>query len=102
MGDPLVAAGRLALLAPISLVPVGEVEIALAHVLRQRVPLPPQAREDALHIAITATRGMAYLLTWDSKHIANPRLEARIRSILLAQGYVPPVLCTPNDLMENR
>lgn len=101
-GDQAVANRRLELLKPIPVLRAEQPEIVLAHTLQQQIPLPPQAREDALHIATAATRGMTYLLTWDSKHIANPRLRARIERILLANGYPFPVLCTPRELMEGQ
>ena len=100
-GDPAMAARRVALLMPIPLLRVESFDLLLARSLERQIPLPPQARDDAVHIAAAATRGMAYLLTWDSKHIANPRLESRMRVILLAHGYPAPVLCTPRDLMED-
>jgi len=37
----------------------------LANALVQRAALPPNAYEDALHIAVAATTGMDYLLTWN-------------------------------------
>lgn len=100
-GDPVMAARRMALLASVPVMELHHPELLLARTLQQQLPLPPRAREDALHIAAAATHGMVYLLTWDRKHIANPRLEARIRRILLAYEYVAPVMCTPQDLMEN-
>jgi hypothetical protein len=101
VGDPQMARARLALLAIIPVMKVGDPEILLARALQHQVPLPQRAKGDAMHIAAAATRGIDYLLTWDRKHIANPRLEARIGRILLAHGYAPPMLCTPDDLMEN-
>jgi predicted nucleic acid-binding protein len=101
-GDPAVADRRLALLASVPVVEVETPEFLMAQALQRLVPLPSKAREDALHIATAATRAMTYLLTWDRKYIANPQLEARIRRILLANGYEPPVLCTPSDLMEKK
>lgn len=100
-GDPAMAARRMALLATIPVLELDAPEFLLAQALQQQIPLPPQARGDALHLATAAIYRMNYLLTWDRKHIANPRLEARIGRIMLAHGYLPPVMCTPNDLMEN-
>jgi hypothetical protein len=100
-GDPTMARRRLTLLATIPVVRLEDPEILLAQTLQRTVPLPPRAQDDALHIATAAIRGLGYLLTWNCKHIANPRLEPRIRRILLAHGYPTPVLCTPRDLMEN-
>src|SRR5687768_9634480 len=57
LGDLVVASRRLELLKPIPILRAERLEIALAHTLQQQIPLPPQAREDALHIATAATRG---------------------------------------------
>jgi hypothetical protein len=100
-GDRGMATRRIALLKSMPMIQIGSPEILLAQALQKQVPLPEKALEDALHIATAAVGELRYLLTWDRKHIANPRLEARFRRIILACGYSPPVLCTPRDLMEN-
>jgi hypothetical protein len=43
---------------------------------------------------------MDYLLTWNCKHIANAWTRVLIEHCLRAKGYAPPVLCTPEELME--
>lgn len=63
------------------------------------VGLPPAAAADALHIATAACHGMEYLLTWNSAHIANAEYRPRVERASRAQGYEPPVLCTPDELM---
>ena len=100
-GDPAMASRRLALLKALPVLELNTPGILLARALQQEVPLPPRARGDATHIAVAATHGANYVLTWDRKHIANPRLEPRIGRILLTHGYAPPLLCTPEDLMED-
>lgn len=98
-GDPRLARRRLACLRSIWLL---DLEVAkaeqLANELRLTVPMPPHAYADAMHIAAAAVCGMAYRLTWDRKHIANPRLHPRIGRICESAGYGFPVLCTPADL----
>ena len=44
--------------------------------------------------------GMDYLLTWNCAHIANAALRGEIEAICRAYGYEPPVICTPEELME--
>ncbi len=99
-GAPPVAQRRLALLAPLPLLGSEPAVLELAEALQARVPLPPQAREDAFHIATAAVNGMAYLLTWNCKHIANPRIGPRIEQICSSWGYSKPVLCTPVELLR--
>ncbi len=59
-----------------------------------------RAAEDAAHIAIAVTNGADYLVTWSFRHIANAVLRSRIEHVCRQAGYEPPVICTPNELME--
>ena len=63
-------------------------------------PLPERAAADAVHIATATTAGARYLLTWNFKHIANPVLREHIVQVCRRNGYDPPTLCTPEDLLE--
>lgn len=40
------------------------------------------------------------LVTWNFPHIANAAMPARIERACREAGYEPPVICTPNELME--
>jgi len=62
--------------------------------------LPAQAEGDALHIGVAAVHGMEYLVTWNCRHIANAWMRSRIEEIIRELGYEPPVLCTPEELLE--
>jgi hypothetical protein len=62
--------------------------------------VPPAAETDALHIAIAATSGMEYLLTWNCRHIANAQIRGRIEAFARQRGIEPPILCTPEEPME--
>jgi hypothetical protein len=63
--------------------------------------LPPNASEDALHIAIASTGGLDYLLTWNCKHIANAAIIPRVNVVVRRHGYEPPLIYTPQQLMED-
>jgi hypothetical protein len=73
----------------------------LAAILIERVPLPTQAAADAAHMAVAAYHGIEFLLTWNVAHIANATLRRRVENACRDQGYGPPVLCTPDELMED-
>lgn len=73
---------------------------ALAAELMKRVPLPPKAATDSLHIAIATVNGMDYLLTWNCTHMANAVLRASIEQVCRDSGYEPPVICTPEELLQ--
>lgn len=97
-GDPLQAQKRLALLDMVTLLPAEPDARTLAATLITRVPLPHAARADAVHIATAAVHGVAYLLTWNCKHIANPHLRTRIGRVCAAKGHASPGLVTPESL----
>ena len=44
--------------------------------------------------------GMDYLLTWNFKHIANAAMRANVELVCRLNGYEPPVICSPMELME--
>ncbi len=44
---------------------------------------------------------MHYLLTWNCTHIANAALRPRIDEVCRTAGYEPPVICTPEALLED-
>ena len=73
---------------------------ALGKALISKGPIPPQAEVDAYHIAIAAVNGMDYLLTWNCAHIANAAMRPQIESVCRDHGYEPPIICTPQELME--
>jgi hypothetical protein len=74
--------------------------IALAQSLVDIDLVPQKAAADALHIGIAAVHGMDYLLTWNLKHIANAMLRNDIANACRQRGYEPPIICTPEELME--
>jgi hypothetical protein len=76
-----------------------EVEF-LAEVLVSRGPLPKKAKPDALHIALATVSDLDFLITWNLRHIANPRMYATIERLCRERGYRPPVLCTPQTLLD--
>jgi hypothetical protein len=101
-GDPKMAQRRLALLNAALLLPRQAESRDLANALYDFIPLPPRAGADAVHIATAAVHGVAYLLTWNCKHIANPRLYPRMSKLCSAAGFQVPLLVTPAELMGVR
>jgi hypothetical protein len=99
-GDPDAAVRRLDAIRDLPLLEETAEAVALAGTLLSEVPLPEQAVVDALHIAVAATQGMNYLLTWNCTHIANASLRLRIESVCRVNGYEPPVICTPEELLK--
>ena len=99
-GDADAASARLQVLRPVALLNITDSSEALARRLLDLGAVPRQAAADAAHIAIAATNGVDFLVTWNFKHIANAAMRSRIERVCRQAGYEPPVICTPNELME--
>src|SRR3989304_8344669 len=97
-GDKNAAQRRLDILEQMPLLELNEKVISLARILMGEV-IPPKAVEDALHIAVATIHGMAYLLTWNCKHIANAEKEHAIAAVCRSNNFEPPIICTPEELM---
>ena len=72
----------------------------LARALVEVGAVPRQAADDAVHNAVAVTNGVDFLVTWNFRHIANAAMRSRIEWACRQAGYEPPVICTPNELME--
>ncbi len=99
-GDPVMAQQRVARLSSVPVLRVTPETTALADALVARGPLPAKAETDALHISLATLAGTSYLLTWNCRHIANPRMYPRITRICSERGHKPPILCTPDELLR--
>ena len=99
-GDPVAAAERLEITALIPSAPIFETARQLAEALVAQHGLPDKAKIDALHLAICATNGIEYLLTWNCRHLANATRQKAIADICKGLGYNAPVICTPQQLQE--
>ena len=98
-GDADAAARRLQTLLSLPLLEVTAEAIRLAQEILNRTPMPPRAAVDALHVAVAAVHGMDFLMTWNCKHIANAVTRPVMESLCRAEGFRPPVTCTPEELM---
>jgi len=99
-GDSDAANERLVFLKGLPILDITDQARSLAKTLLSGIPLPTHGEVDALHIAIAAVSGMDYLLTWNCKHIANPSLRRIIDQVLLAADVSPPIICTPQELIN--
>jgi len=99
-GDSQAARDRLKSLDGIPEIEITEEVAAIAERLLLGASLPNKARVDALHIATATIGGMDYLLTWNCAHIANPAFRFKIEAVIRSFGYEPPIICTPQELLE--
>jgi hypothetical protein len=100
-GEMAKANERLALLAQIDLLDITDGAGALTKSILGSGLLPAAADRDAAHIALATVHEMDILLTWNCRHIANAAIQARLRKLADAAGFTLPVICTPEEMLEN-
>jgi predicted nucleic acid-binding protein len=99
-GDPTAAKPRLEVLAGLRIADSSDAADALASALLLASALPPKSARDALHVAVAATNGIDYLLTWNCTHLAKAQMRDRIEQTCAAAGFRPPVIATPEQLFD--
>lgn len=99
-GDPDAATRRLEVLKDVPLLEPSEDVAELAQTLVEQIPFPERETDDAIHIAMAVVSGMDYLLTWNCTHIANAARRSAIESVCQSRGYEVPIICTPEELLE--
>jgi hypothetical protein len=100
-GNQEAAASRLKILEGISILELTPEARDLARKLLTQGPIPQKAAVDALHIATAVANGMDFLVTWNCTHIANAAMRLMIEVVCRSSGHEPPVICTPEELMED-
>ena len=99
-GDPEAAKERLDVLDSLEFVTVSPAVDELAHKLIEKFAVPKTEPRDAVHISLAAVNGLEYLVSWNFKHIVNPTTRAAIERVCRDAGFVPPMICSPDELME--
>jgi len=100
-GDELMAHARQSLLSNVRLLLVTDEVVALASQLVGSGIVPAKAASDAIHIAVACVHRIDYLVTWNFKHIANPFSRDRLRKAVADSGWILPVMCSPDELLQN-
>jgi len=100
-GDSAAAGRRLDALRGIPVLTITDEVLAFADRLLRAGTMPENATIDALHVAVAVLNGLDYLLTWNCSHIANAAIRHRIDQACRDSGFGPPVICTPEELLED-
>jgi hypothetical protein len=99
-GNKSYAAQRLSYLQTMPLLVTSDAALDVADQLIRSAALPQKSRADAIHIAVAALNRLDYVLSWNCRHISNPATQPVIHKTLLQLDLVPPILCTPEQLLE--
>ena len=98
-GDASAAEERLRVITDIPSVTIAAEAESLASALLAANEVPANSARDALHVAIAATQGMDYLITWNFRHINNASTRTMAVNVVSDFGLVCPVLCSPEEHM---
>jgi len=98
-GDSDEAQKRVNAIGDLPVLAISDEAEKLASILIQEGPIPDKYPEDALHIAIATVNGMDYLLTWNFSHINNAQMKSKIISVIENNGYLCPIICSPEELL---
>ena len=99
-GDAVASGKRIAAIVSIPVLKTNDACVALAERFVFQGLVPQESAADALHIEVAAVNGIDYLLTWNCRHLANAARRQDIEACVEASGYACPVICTPEELME--
>lgn len=98
-GDSIAANEHLERVRGVAILDVTPLADDLATALISGHGIPATEPRDALHIAIAATNGILYLLTWNFRHTANPSTRNRIEITCRDCGFAPPIICSPDEFL---
>ncbi len=101
-GDLQAASNRLAIVENIPVLVATDSAKELAKALIVENAISASSAEDALHISIAAVQGIDFLLTWNFKHINNANMRDKITQVVNHLNFRSPMLCSPEELINER
>ncbi|MCC7291056.1 MAG: type II toxin-antitoxin system VapC family toxin [Phycisphaerales bacterium] len=69
--------------------------------VREKLMPRPSVSGDAIHVSTATVHRMEYLVTWNVRHLANPKKRMHLAKVCLRLALVPPEIVTPDMLMES-
>ena len=70
--------------------------------LVERGLVPSTKAGDAAHLAISASHGIDYLLTWNYAHMANPAVQDRLNALCKELELIAPLMVSPESIPQVR
>jgi len=99
-GDSDLAKERLAVLDSLEFLSTSPSVDELARKLIEGFAVLKTEPRDVVDIFLAAVNGIEYVINWNFKHIVNPMTRTAIERICRCAGFVPPMICTPDELLE--
>jgi predicted nucleic acid-binding protein len=99
-GDAGAAQRRLAAVRMFKVLEMTADVASLASAYFDALDIPEKAQNDSFHLALATYHGMDYLVSWNCTHISSGRVRKIVGAINDEMGYVTPIICTPEELME--
>lgn len=99
-GDQNAAQKRIKAVKGFDYLEINSEVLKLAKVYFGALDLSDKSRLDALHLALAVQHGMDYLVSWNFIHIVGARPRKLIDAINYQGGIKGPILCTPEELIE--
>lgn len=99
-GDLEAAQKRMKVVEEFDYLEINTEVLNLAKVYFEALDLSDKSRLDALHLALAVQHGMDFLVSWNFMHIVGARPRGLIDEINYQRGIKSPILCTPEELIE--
>lgn len=99
-GDPVAAARRIEICRPIQRLSIDAACEKLAQALIAEQAIPETEQEDALHLAVATLSRADFIATWNFAHLVGPVAKFRLQIAIQNMGFPPPILATPEELLE--
>ncbi len=97
--DDSQAKSRLKLMQAFRVLAIDDEIVELAHKIISDKIIPDKCPEDALHIAVAVANGMDLIVTWNFKHINNPFIRKKVRSMVEKNNWGCPEICSPEEFL---
>lgn len=99
-GDPNAAQMRIKSVEGFNYLEITPEVLKLSRTYYRALDLADKARLDAVHLALAVQHGMDYLVSWNFTHLVGAHPRSIIEEINYQQGIRSPILCTPEELIE--
>lgn len=72
----------------------------MAQVYIEQFEISKKYLRDAAHLAVASVHNIDYLVTWNCAHLANGEIIKKLIKINESFNIHTPIICTPEELME--